>query len=162
MRAATAIASLACCSCSAVRRISASAEEIRSEAGELIEHGKAVGDPVVVEGAERISGLAAGIQQSVTGVKDVVPAWMTMVEWAAIAAIAVAVAVILWQTGLGRAIRAILGWIPSGTSRQAELAVDSLDPRRKESSREYIAAQRASDPLFDRAYAKAATRRRRR
>jgi hypothetical protein len=66
----------------------------------------------------------------------------------------VGVAVILFQTGIGAAIRAAIGWIPRRKVQEANLAAAALDPGRAETVRELIAARRASDPLFDAAWRK--------
>ena len=70
----------------------------------------------------------------------------------AIAVAAVAVGIILWQTGIGTAIRVAIGWLPRSKVRDADLAVGMLDPNNPENAREYVAARRASDPEFDAAW----------
>lgn len=141
--------------CSAATRIATRTNEIRSEADALRTHGEATHDNIVVDGANRISLLAADIHETLPGVKDKVPAWMDMVVWGAVAVIAVSVVVILWQTGLGTAVRVAIGWIPRKTRQDAQMAVDMIDPAKPEDAREYIAARRASNPLFDSAFRKA-------
>ena len=145
--------------CSPVNRIANNTNEIRTEAQLLSEHGTAINDQVVVSGATRIDTLAAGIHVALTGVEEKTPPWMSMLTWIAIPAIVVAVCVLLWQTGLGTAVRVMVGWLPRRTVTQAELAVDMLDPDRPEGEREYVAAMRAQDPEFDAAFRKAQTRR---
>lgn len=140
--------------CSSVSRISGSANAIRSEASVLRTHGEATNDKVVVDGAQRIYDLAADIHATLPGVEDKVPAWMELALWAAVAVVAVAACVILWQTGIGTAIRVAIGWIPRKTQRDAELAVAMMDPEKSEDVREYISARRASSPLFDAAFSK--------
>ena len=144
--------------CSPVSRIANNTNEIRTQAQLLADHGMAINDPVVVTGATRIDTLAAGIHIALGGVEDKTPAWMSMLTWIAIAAVVVAVVVLLWQTGLGTAVRVMVGWLPRKKVSQAELAVDMLDPSRAESGREMIAAMR-SDPEFDAAFRKAQSRR---
>jgi hypothetical protein len=144
--------------CSPVSRIANNTNEIRTQAQLLADHGMAVNDPVVMTGATRIDTLAAGIHVALGGVEDKTPAWMSMLTWIAIAAVVVAVCVLLWQTGLGTAVRVMVGWLPRKKVSQAELAVDMLDPSRAESGREMIAAMR-SDPEFDAAFRKAQSRR---
>ena len=144
--------------CSSISRIGNNTNAIRTEAQILIDHGVAVNDPVVVNGASKIDTLAAGIHIALGGVEDKTPAWMSMLTWIAIAAVVVAVVVLLWQTGLGTAVRVMVGWLPRKKVSQAELAVDMLDPSRAESGREMIAAMR-SDPEFDAAFRKAQSRR---
>ena len=144
--------------CSPVSRIANNTNEIRTQAQLLADHGMTINDPVVVTGATRIDTLAAGIHIALGGVEDKTPAWMSMLTWIAIAAVVVAVVVLLWQTGLGTAVRIMVGWLPRKKVSQAELAVDMLDPNRAESGREMIAAMR-SDPEFDAAFRKAQSRR---
>jgi hypothetical protein len=64
----------------------------------------------------------------------------------------VAVAAILWQTGIGAAIRVALGWIPRPSLRDAALARDVMENSNPATIREYIAAKRASDPVWEAAW----------
>ena len=144
--------------CSPVSRIANNTNEIRTQAQLLADHGTAVNDSIVVTGATRIDTLAAGIHVALTGVEEKTPPWMSMLTWISIAAVVVAVCVLLWQTGLGTAVRVMVGWLTRKKVSQAELAVDMLDPSRAESGREMIAAMR-SDPEFDAAFRKAQSRR---
>lgn len=141
--------------CSASKRIAAGATDIQLQARDLADHGQAIGDPVVVAGAERIYLLAQNIHSDLPSVQDKVPAWLITVGWVALAVLAVAVVVILWQTGLGTVVRVAVGWLPRRKVQDARLAADMLDPSHKESAREYIAARRASDPEFNSAFEKA-------
>ena len=138
--------------CNPVQRISSHANAIRTEAQALEEHGQAIGDPVVVAGAERIDGLAAGIHDELPNVTNKVPAWLSTLQWWGIAVAVVAVAVVLWQTGIGTAIRVAVGWLPRRKVRDAEMAAAMLDDDKTENPREYIAARRGSDPAFDAAW----------
>jgi hypothetical protein len=142
-----------------VQRIAQSSNDIRAEAQGLIQRGTETGDPEVVARATRIEALASGIHVSLSGVEDKTPAWMTMLTYGAIAVVAVALVIVLWQTGIGSAIRVAIGWLPRRKVVAAELAVDMLDPNRPEGDREYIAAMRAQDPMFDAAFRIAQTRR---
>ena len=141
--------------CSSISRIGNNTNAIRTEAQILIDHGVAVNDPVVVNGASKIDTLAAGIHIALGGVEDKTPAWMSMLTWIAIAAVVVAVCVLLWQTGLGTMIRLAIGWLPRKQRQDADLAASMLNPSKPEDAREYIAARRASDPYFDAAFKKA-------
>jgi hypothetical protein len=144
--------------CNPVQRISNHANAIRTEAQALEEHGQAIGDPVVVAGAERIDGLAAGIHDELPNVTNKVPEWMSALKWWGVAFAVAGIAFMLWQTGAFTAIRIAIGWLPRRKVAQAELAVDTLDNSRPESERELVAALR-SDPEFDAAYRKAQKRR---
>jgi hypothetical protein len=145
--------------CNPVARISANATAIRNEAGALIDHGNATGDQVVVHGATRIDAAAAAIHGDIPSVQAVTPAWLSTLQWWGIAVAVAGVAFVLWQSGIGTAVRVAVGWLPRRKVTQAELAVDMLDPDRPEGEREYVAAMRAQDPEFDAAFRKAQTRR---
>jgi len=97
------------------------------------------------------------VHRSLTGVEDETPWWAGMIGWVAVAVVAVCVVVVLWQTGLGTAVRVALGWIPRKVSRDAELAAAMLSDEQQENPREYVAARRAADPLFDASFRKAKT-----
>jgi hypothetical protein len=84
---------------------------------------------------------------------------MTMLTYGAVAVVAVALVIVLWQTGIGTAIRVAIGWIPRRKVVAADLAVDMLDTDRPEGEREMVAVMRAQDPLFDAAFRKSKTRR---
>ncbi len=144
--------------CSPTARIASTANDIRAEAGLLVEHGTAAGDKVTVSHARKIDELAATIHEDLPGTADRTPAWVSMLIWVAGAVCAVCLVVVLWQTGLGSGIRAALGWIPRKTQSRADLAVSMLDPSRPEGDREFIAALR-QDPEFDAAFRRAKERR---
>ena len=144
--------------CNPVARISSHANAIRTEAQALEEHGQAIGDPVVVAGAERIDGLAAGIHDELPNVTNKVPAWLSTLQWWGIAVAVVAVAFVLWNSGILSSVRIALGFLPRRKVATAELALDTLDDSRPENDRELVAALRA-DPEFDAAFRKAQKRR---
>ena len=104
--------------------------------------------------AKKIGQAVADIHATLPGVQDVTPWWATILKWLAGAVLMVAVAVILWQTGIGQAIRAAIGLIPRRKVQEASLAAAALDPSRAEGLRELIAAKRLADPLFDAAWRK--------
>jgi len=153
------LAILALVGCNPVQRISNHANAIRTEAQALEEHGQGIGDPVVVAGAERIDGLAAGIHDELPNVTNKVPAWLSTLQWWGIAVAVLAVAFVLWQSGAFTAIRIAVGWLPRRKVAQAELALDTLDESRPESARELVAALRSQDAEMDAAYRKAQKRR---
>jgi len=138
--------------CSQLAKVSRNATAIQAESQALINHGTAVGDKEVVSRAERISGLAADIHGSIPHLEDRTPAWLSTLWWGAAAVVAVAVVILLWQTGLGSAIRVAVGWLPRRKVQDASLAAGMLDPNKPEDAREYVAARRASDPEFDAAW----------
>ena len=151
MRLASAII-LVLAACSPVQRIADRSNEIRAEAQVLRQHGQQADDEVVVHHADVIDGLAADIHGELPGVQDRVPAWLSTMKWWGIALAAVAVAFVLWQSGAFTALRIAIGWLPRRQVATAELAADMLDPARPESEREFVAAMRARDPVFDAAY----------
>ena len=138
--------------CSPVQRIADRSNEIRAEAQVLRHHGQQADDAVVVHHAEVIDGLAAEIHGELPGVQDRTPAWLSTLKWWGIALAAAAVAFVLWQSGAFTALRIAIGWLPRRQVATAELAADMLDPARPESEREFVAAMRARDPVFDAAY----------
>lgn len=152
------IAVLLLAGCNPVARISSNATAIRNEAGALIDHGNAIGDQVVVQGATRIDEHAAAIHGDIPNVQAVTPAWLSTLKWWGIALASMAVALVLWQSGAFTALRVAVGWLPRRKVAQAELAVDTLDESRPEGDRELIALLR-SDVEFDAAFRKAQQRR---
>ena len=146
------LAVLLLASCSPVQRIADRSNEIRAEAQVLRHHGQQADDAVVVHHADVIDGLAADIHGELPGVQDRVPAWLSTMKWWGIALAGVAVAFVMWQSGAFTALRIAVGWLPRRQVATAELAADMLDPARPESEREFVAAMRARDPVFDAAY----------
>lgn len=115
------------------------------------------------EGAkEQVAIIAAteGIVRALPGVKDVTPWWANLIGWGLIALAIIGIVALLWMTGIGSFLRQLLasvaGLIPRRQRREADLAVKVMDEASPEGIREYIAARRASDPVFDAAYSKAA------
>jgi len=138
--------------CSPLAHVAANATEIQSEAQALIDRGQATGDKEVVTRAGHIYDLASDIHGQLPGLEDKTPMWLSTLWWLAVAAVLVAAAVLLWQTGVGTAIRIAIGWLPRKKVADADLAAGMLDPNKPEDAREYVAARRASDPEFDAAW----------
>ena len=157
MRWAVLVVALA--GCSPVERIAGNTNVIRQDAQALIDHGNAIKDAEVVDRATRIDENAADIHVQLTKVQDITPAWLSTAKWWGIAVAVAGIAFLVWQSGIGTAVRVAVGWLPRRKVTQAELAVDMLDPDRPEGEREYVAAMRAQDPEFDAAFRKAQTRR---
>ena len=143
--------------CSATKEIASSASVAASAAHSISERASFIvansSQPEIVAAAVVIKGDAAvilhevaQISTAVAGVKDIVPFW-GLVQWALGAVVAVALVALLWQTGLGTLIRVAIGWIPRRVQNEADLAGKMLseDPT---TAREFVAAKRASDPLF--------------
>jgi hypothetical protein len=142
-----------------VQRIAQSSNDIRAEAQGLIQRGTETGDPEVVARATRIDALASGIHVQLSGVEDKTSPYLTAFIYGAVAVVAVALVIVLWQTGLGTFLRIAFGWLPRKKVVAADLAVDMLDTDRPEGEREMVAVMRAQDPLFDAAFRKSKTRR---
>jgi hypothetical protein len=140
--------------CNPVARISANATAIRNEAGALIDHGNATGDQVVVHGATRIDAAAAAIHGDIPSVQAVTPAWLSTLQWWGIAVAVAGIAFLVWQSGIGTAVRIAIGWLPRRKVAIADLAASTLDPSRPEGDRELVAALRA-DPEIDAAFKRA-------
>jgi hypothetical protein len=146
--------------CSPVERIAGNTNVIRQDAQALIDHGNSIKDAEVVDRATRIDENAADIHVQLTKVQDITPAWLSTLKWWGIAVAVAGIAFLVWNSGIGSAIRIAVGWLPRRKVNQADLAVSMLDPDRPEGEREYVAAMRAQDPEFDAAYRKIAQKRR--
>lgn len=154
---------IACAACSPSRAIAVSATEAGERAGTIARLATHIGSvstqpevvtdaaAIVIE-AQRIEKAAGAIHKALPGVEDQTPWWGALLGWIAVAAALVAVAAILWQTGLGAAIRVALGWIPKLALRDAALARDVLDTSNPATIREYIASRRSSDPVWEAAW----------
>lgn len=144
--------------CSATKEIASSASIAASAAHSISERASFIvansAQPEIVAAAVVIKGDTAvilhevsQISTAVAGVKDIVPFWATLLQWGLGAVVSVALVALLWQTGLGTLIRVAIGWIPRRVQNEADLAGKMLseDPA---TAREFVAAKRASDPLF--------------
>lgn len=110
-----------------------------------------------------IIAASEGIVRALPGVKDSTPYWASLLSWGLIVLAIMGVIALLWMTGAGAFVRQLLasvaGLIPRRQRREADLAVKVMDDTTPEGIREYIAARRASDPVFDAAYSRAARER---
>lgn len=108
---------------------------------------------------QAIIAASEGIVRALPGVKDVTPYWASLLSWGLIALSVIGVVTLLWMTGIGSFVRQLLasvaGLIPRRQRREADLAVKVMDDASQEGIREYIAARRAADPMFDAAYSRA-------
>lgn len=104
--------------------------------------------------AEAILGETKDISGAVGEVADITPWWANLLKYGFISISGIAVVVILWQTGLGTVIRLAVGWLPKRKVNEAKLAVSALNDADPVTMREYIAAKRSSDPMFDAAWKK--------
>ena len=99
------------------------------------------------------------IQHSLTSVEDKIPYWMTLASYGLIVLGILAVCWLLWHTGIGTLIKGIVGFVPRAKVNEADLAASVLNDSSPATMREFIAARRASDREFDRAYERATTKR---
>ena len=144
--------------CSATKEIASSASVAASAAHSISERSAFIithsAQPEIVAAAVTIKADAAvvlhetnQISTAVSQVKDIVPFWMTLLQYGLLCAILLGAVALLWMTGLGTLIRVAIGWIPRCVQNEADLAGKMLsdDPA---TAREFVAAKRASDPLF--------------
>ena len=155
MRAALLAFAIALAGCSPLARVAVNATSIQNEAQALIDRGQKTKDEEVIRRAQTIYDLSSEIHSQLPGLEDKTPVWVSMLWWLAVAGTLCAVAFILWQTGVGTAIRIAIGWLPRRKVQDADLAVTMLDPDKPENAREYIAAKRAADPEWDAAFRRA-------
>lgn len=139
---------------SAPQRISERAVAIQQTASSSKDRFEEAGIRAGVAEQEEIIELANGINVDATQVDPTEPWWVPMVEYGAIAAILLAIVAILWQTGIGAAIRAALGWLPRKSVSAAKLLHEAVDQEHETSLREAVAALRVMDPTLDAAYRK--------
>ncbi len=174
MRCAMVVVLLLAAGCSATKDIAAAANRIHANAEQVRERSMDAAAqlrsaaPDVPAAAEAMDANATDasaimrdtdlVHRRLPGTRDVVPWWGSLLQWVAIGLVVLGVVVLLWQTGLGRAIRAAVNLIPMPVQRRAELAAATLDPDHPESARELVAAERADSPLFDKAFRRAQAR----
>lgn len=91
------------------------------------------------------------IQASVPGIRDVTPAWMTLLLWVAVAIGVLGAAWILTASGALSAVRVALGWLPRKVRDDSAMLKATLDQADPVSLREYVAMRR-SDREFDAAW----------
>jgi hypothetical protein len=139
------------CSCSSVNQISTSNHVVQENAIQIL---NTQDINTAHKHASIILKETKDIASAISGVKDVTPWWANLMQYGFVAIIGIAIVVILWQTGIGQAIRVAIGWIPSNKRKEASLAKSVLDDNKPENIRELIAAKRLSDPEFDAAWRK--------
>jgi hypothetical protein len=145
---------VAAVACSSTREISVRASAIQEHATAIIRTTDQMdaSSPQVQQirtDAEAISASVGVIHREITAVADVVPWWATLIRYALVAAAIGGVCVLVWQTGIGVALRAAVGLIPRRVRTEAELAAATLDPAKAETVREWVSMRRATDPLFE-------------
>jgi len=156
------------CSCSAVEKIQRNSNDITTHAQESKAHFEGIISaasavpPRLEEISQRshqgileqtaIIEKAQGVIEATSGVKDIVPWWANTLEIVMISLAVIAILILLWYTGVGTAIRKILGLIPEHKQDQAKLLDEALSG--KTDIREAIAFMRAKDPMLDSAFKK--------
>ena len=157
------LAIVCCAGCSATRQIAQSANQVSASSVKIARQAEFISatsdQPEVVKAAVDIHAESdiilehsQMIAENVAAVKDIVPAWMTLIEWLAIAAAGICAAWILTASGALGAVRAALGWLPRRKVMDATLARSVMDDANPASIREYIAARRMSDAEFNAAF----------
>ena len=157
------LAIASCAGCSATRQIAQSANQVSASSVKIARQADYIAatsdQPEVVKAAVAIHSESdiilehsQMIAENVAAVKDIVPAWMTLVEWLAIGAAGICAAWILTASGALGAVRAALGWLPRRKVMDATLARSVMDDANPASIREYIAARRMSDAEFNAAF----------
>ena len=153
--------------CSATKEIASSASIAASSAHSISERASFIAanssQPEIVAAAVVIKEDTAvilheisQISTAVASVKDIVPFWATLIQWGLGAVVMVAMVVLLWQTGIGTAIRLAIGWIPRRVQNEADLARQAMSSEDPTTVRELIAAKRAASPLFNAAFKESA------
>jgi len=157
------LAIVCCAGCSATRQIAQSANQVSASSARIARQADYIAatsdQPEVVKAAVDIHAESdiilkhsQMIAENVASVKDIVPAWMTLVQWLAIAAFSICAAWILTASGALGAVRAAVGWLPKRKVMDANLARSVMDDANPASIREYIAARRMSDAEFNAAF----------
>ena len=135
--------------CSAVKEISTSNHIIQENAMAIIDTRSIT---VAHKHAEIILDETKDISGAVGEVADITPWWANLLKYGFISISGIAVVVILWQTGLGTVIRLAIGWLQKRKVTVAKLDIEALDDTDPTTLREYIAAKRSSDPMFNAAW----------
>ena len=139
------------CGCSSVNEISTSNHIVQENAIKIINTQDIT---IAHKHAKIILDETSDIASVIGNIKDITPWWATLLQYGFMSIIGIALVIILWQTGIGQAIRVAIGWIPSNKKKEAALAQSVLDESKPEGIREWIAAKRLSDPEFDAAWRK--------
>ena len=136
--------------CSAPERIASNAGDIRTLAESSRSRFVSHDDPAGVAEQTEIIERAAAISVDAAGVQPITSPIHQTVQLALYTALAIAVLVILWQTGVGAIIRRLVGWIPARQASAAQLLREAVDDPTK--IREAAAAVRVADPLISAAW----------
>ena len=153
--------------CSATKEIASSASVAASAAHSISERSAFImthsAQPEIVAAAVTIKADAEiilhetrQISTAVSQVKDIVPFWMTLLQYGLLCAILLGAVALLWMTGLGTLIRVAINWIPRRVQSEADLARQAMSSEDPTTVRELIAAKRAASPLFNAAFKESA------
>ena len=123
--------------CSPSRQIAVAATDAASRAEEIHRLAERIGSvstqPEVVADAatiaveaKAIEAAAGSIHRALPGVEDQTPWWAALLQWGFVAVSVVAVVVLLWQTGIGQALRAAIGLIPRRKVAEARSECERL------------------------------------
>ena len=137
---------------STIGREAAAIEDECRQAAEAVEAGEDP-RPFVDRAAERagtIRSAAETGQKALAGVQDRTPWWATTATWIAAAAALLAVA---WMAG--GAVRNVLARLIPPPAVRASAALDAKVLHGRSTPQEAVAARRASDPAYDKAFQKA-------
>lgn len=111
-----------------------------------------------IEEQQAIQDSVANIREALPRVEDKLPFWASVLDRVAVAGIVIAIAYILWNTGIGTLLKRLIysfSWfIPRRSTRDASMDRKIADSEDTMSIREAVAAKRASDPAYDAAYRK--------
>jgi flagellar biosynthesis component FlhA len=99
-----------------------------------------------------ISSTVKEIIEATSSVKDAEPWWAVLLQYASVAVISLAVAIILWQTGVGLVIRRLIGFIPTAKKEEAKILDEALSSESETTIREAVAMLRAKDPELNEAF----------
>ena len=135
---------------SAPERIASNAGDIRTLAESSRSRFEQHADRAGVAEQSTIIEKAAAISVDAARVDPTTPAWQGTLELALWAGLAIALCVILWQTGLGAMIRGLVGWIPQRQRSAAKLLREAVE--NPQQIREAAAAVRTADPLINAAW----------
>ena len=136
--------------CNAPERIAANAGDVRTLAESSRQRFLNHDDPAGVQEQTAIIEKAQAISVDAARVDPAQPAIVGTLELGLWVALVIAGVVLLWQTGVGLAIRRMLGWIPARKRSAAKLLREAVeDPNQ---IREAVAAARTADPVLDAAW----------
>lgn len=100
----------------------------------------------------KISTSVKEVIEATSEVKDIVPWWASLLEILAIAGIAAACVILVWQLGLGVLLRRLIGFIPAAKQEEAKILDEAMSKESDTTIREAVAMLRAKDPELNAAF----------